>query len=512
MRVTFVHPAGQNFVLGQPDVTLLVNRMAPLGILQMAAWLDRLGHTTFVHDCLGPQAPRGVAKNTECVLATDPDLVAFSATTSAFLDAYDMAVLVKRKRPHVKVVFGGAHVSAVGASLLQHFPEVDCLCMGEGEGLMGDLASGKAPEQIGNLAYRDGEHVVGNPRRERIANLDELPFPAYEKLVGFPDHYHLPLFSFTKRHGATMVTSRGCTYACAYCDRSVFERRYTCNSPGYIWEHMRRLRDDFGVHHVNFYDDLFTANRLRIREFCDLLIRHPLGMNFNCAVRVGHADASVLSLLKRAGCFQVSVGIESGHPQLLARHKSKATLEAIGETIKRVHAAGLRAKGLFIFGLPGETPDTVRTTSDFIESLKLDELNISKFSPFPGAPLWAECIAGEDGKVHQDWRLMNCLQFTYVPKAFHSKDQMDLLYNQCIQRFFRGKHYQRLFRKRLWEHRWSLFYVLRHLPAFARANRHFKPRRTDFAPTDGWPAPHPFQASVLNSSRRPVSHLQPTQP
>ena len=85
------------------------------------------------------------------------------------------------------------------------------------------------------------------------------------------------------------------------------------------------------------------------------------------------------------------------------------------ETVKRVHSAGLRAKGLFIFGLPGETPDTVRTTSDFINALELDELNISKFSPFFGAPIWDECLAGASGTFHQDWRLMNCLHFTFLP-------------------------------------------------------------------------------------------------
>ncbi|MFH0935139.1 MAG: B12-binding domain-containing radical SAM protein, partial [Pseudomonadota bacterium] len=82
MRITFVHPAGFNFVPGQPDFSVLANRMPPIGILSLAAWLDKHGHTTFVHDCLGPFAPPSIEANAEIVLATNPDTIGFSATTS----------------------------------------------------------------------------------------------------------------------------------------------------------------------------------------------------------------------------------------------------------------------------------------------------------------------------------------------------------------------------------------------------------------------------------------------
>ena len=115
MRVTLVHPAGFNFVPGQPDFSVLANRMAPIGILSLAAWLEQHGHPTAVHDCLGPCAPAGLEANAEIILATKPELVGFSATTSGFMDAVDLAALLKKKRPDLRVVFGNVHASSLGA-------------------------------------------------------------------------------------------------------------------------------------------------------------------------------------------------------------------------------------------------------------------------------------------------------------------------------------------------------------------------------------------------------------
>jgi anaerobic magnesium-protoporphyrin IX monomethyl ester cyclase len=474
MRITLVHPAGFNFVPGQPDFSVLANRMPPVGILSLAAWLDKHGHETSVHDCLGPFAPPGIEENAEIILATNPEMIGFSTTTSGFMDAVDMAQHIKQRRPQVRIVFGNVHVSSIGAPLLEHFPEIDYLCIGEGEGAMLDLANGTPAAQISNLVYRDGARIVSNPRRQRILHLDELPFPAYEKLKGFPEAYHLPLFSYVKKHGATMITSRGCPYTCSFCDRTVFERLYRVNSAQYIYDHMKLLRDKFGVHHINFYDDLFTAQKKRVFELCDLLIEKPLGMQFNCAIRTGHTSDEMLQKLKRAGALMVSMGIESADPEMMRRHKAGVTLEAVKKTVEQIHAAGLRAKGLFIFGMPGETPETVKTTSDFILSLGLDEMNMTKFSPLYGAPIWEECVGGMSGEFHEDWRLMNCLNFVFLPKGFKSREAMDALYNWHILRFYNSKDYQRRFSRRLWQHRWSLWHLLRNLPQTIRANRYFR--------------------------------------
>jgi len=259
----------------------------------------------------------------------------------------------------------------------------------------------------------------------------------------------------------------------------VFEHLYRFNSAAYIYEQMRHLRDRFGVRHINFYDDLFTAQKSRVDELCALLIDRPLGMEFNCAIRTGHTSDEMLRLLRRAGALMVSLGVESADPAMMRRHKAGVTLDAVRETVAKIHAAGLRAKGLFIFGLPGETPETLRATSDFILSLDLDDMNMTKFSPLYGAPIWNECVSGRAGEMREDWRLLNCLNFAFRPEGFASREEMDLLYNWHVRRFYESKNYRRRFARRLWSHRWSLWHVARNAAKTLQATRYFSTNRAE---------------------------------
>jgi anaerobic magnesium-protoporphyrin IX monomethyl ester cyclase len=475
MRIVLVHPAGSNWIPGKKDITATANRMAPLGLLSIAAYLEREGHEVFVHDCLGPRAVIGVKHNVRVILEHNPGLVGFSATTSGFLDAWEMATAIKARSPDIRTVFGGVHVSALGKTLLDRFSPIDYLCPGEGEEILAEIAAGTDPARINGLIWKKGEEILVNPPRAPLPDLDKLPFPAYEKLYGFPWGYNLPLFSYVRVPGATMITSRGCPFQCSYCDRSVFKRGYRYNSAAYIYEHMKHLHTRFGVRHVNIYDDLFTANRNRITELCGRLIENPLGMQFNCAVRAGYTDRDLLRRLREAGCLMVSLGIESADPEMLQRHKAGVTLEQVRETVAMIQVEGLRAKGLFMMGLPGETEESIRRTSDFILSLGLDDMNMAKFTPFPGAPLWERIR--EEGSFEEDWRQMNCLNFVFVPKGIASRERLDQLYNEYVKRFYTDHNWRRRFRSRLWQHRHSLWHMARHLPDFIAARRQFEPDR-----------------------------------
>ncbi|MGB5217240.1 MAG: radical SAM protein [Smithella sp.] len=473
-RIVLVHPRGFNWFPGKRDITDIANRMVPQGLLSIAAYLIKQGHDVFVYDCLGPDAPLDLLKQAGEILAYQPQIVGFSATTSSFPDAADLARIIKEHIPDLITVCGGVHVSALEEKLLHDYPAFDFLVAGEGEETIAELAAGLDPAEIKGLIWKREGEMIANEPRPKISDLDALPFPAYEKLKGFPRDYHLPLFSYINTPGATMITSRGCMYQCSYCDRSVFKKGFRYNSADYIYEHMKHLREKFGVRHINIYDDLFTANRQRIVDLCQKLKRYPLDIHFNCAVRVGYTDDDLLKMLKNVGCLMVSLGIESADPAMLSRHKSGVSLDEVRDTVQRIQKAGLRAKGLFMMGLPGETEASIKRTSDFIISLGLDDMNMAKFTPFPGAPLWA--TIKEDGNFNEDWRLMNCLNFVFVPRGIESKERLDQLYNVHVKRFYSDKAWRQKFRKRIWQHRKSLAYLLRHLPSFWSAKNQFEPK------------------------------------
>ncbi|HEX9078762.1 MAG TPA: radical SAM protein [Desulfuromonadaceae bacterium] len=472
MRVLFVHPHGSNWLGGQRDISSVFNLMPPLGVLSIAALLEQNGIGVEIIDCYAtPLAPEALV---EQIAANPPDAVGFSCTTSSFPEGYRIACLLKERRPGIVTIVGGAHASTIGPTLLDSHPAIDYLVIGEGERTMLELARAgfRGAGQVPGVACRDatGRGVL-SAQRELIPDLDDLPFPAYRRLPLFPKRYNLPLFSYPKAPNTSIISSRGCPYSCSYCDRSVFSRGFRFNSPEYIVEHVAMLNRDYGIRHVFFYDDLFTFDRSRVARFCELKEQKRLPVSYNCIARLEHVDAELLALLKRSGCWQVNFGIESGDPEVLKKHRKFYGLDEVGKKLMLVHKAGMRVKGLFMVGLPGEDEAAIRRTIDYALSLPLDEINVTKFTPFPGAPIYG--TIREHGTFEENWELMNCMNFVFVPHGM-TKARLEGLYDEFIRRFYRRSRIHWGYTKMLWKSPHSIAAFLRHLPeilAFERKQK-----------------------------------------
>ena len=435
-RILLVHPLGYGAASAAGDIARTANIMPPLGLAMLAAFLERRGFTADIVDCFAdPAADRRIR---EYLADKRPALIGFSCTTSSFLDGARIAAAAKELLPGVTTVFGGAHVSALRERVLRDYPAVDLVAVGEGEETLSDLMDGgaQAPAGIPGVVYRDGAgEVLFTGCRQTIFELDSLPLPVYDKLKGYPGAYSLPIFNYPRTPNTSCISSRGCPYACSYCDRSVFGRSFRYNSAEYLFDHLRHLRERYGIRHINFYDDQFTFNRARVEKFCQLLLEKPLGMTFNCAVRAEHVDPPLLKDLKRAGCWMISLGIETGDEELLAQHRQRANVGLLAQTVRSIAAAGIRTKGLLMMGLPGETEASIRRSMDYVFSLPLDDFNLSKFTPFPGAPLY-ETIR-EVGAFDEDWEKLDCMNFQFVPKGM-TKERLEELFI-----LFYKTHYQR---------------------------------------------------------------------
>jgi anaerobic magnesium-protoporphyrin IX monomethyl ester cyclase len=419
-KVLLIHPLGYRSEAAGTDISRKANIMPPLGLASIAAYLKGKGIEGRIVDCYAKPYSENIIA--EYLRDERPAFVGFSCATANFLDGLRIARMAKGILSGVRVVFGGHHVSALKEDSLKAFPEIDFGIVGEGEQAMVELveARGEGLSRIGGLLYREsGDDVRFTGYRSESLDLDTLPFPAYEKLDGYPEAYRLPIFNYPTTPNSSCTSSRGCPYRCAYCDRSVFPTGYRCNSAEYLYEHFRYLKERFGIRHVNLYDDQFTFHRKRVDTFTGMMTDRPLGMTFNCAVRAEHIDYGILQKMKAAGCWMISLGIENGDEALLARHRKNADLDLVAEKIRLIKKAGIRVKGLMMMGLPGETKQSVMKSMKYVFSLPIDDINVSKFTPFPGSALYENIK--ELGSFDEDWEKMDCMHFQFIPKGMTKK-------------------------------------------------------------------------------------------
>jgi len=473
MHIVLFYPRGKKLIPGQKDITHLAAVLPSIGLASIAAVLRQRGHRVTLLDA----ALENMVSNAVWVsriISLRPDFLGFSANTPAFPDAYDVCQAVKEKNDAIKTIFGGVHVSWGKGQLLQQYSAIDYIVAGEGEYAFADIVDGTAPEKIPGVYCHGANTILQGPPQDKsnLCVMDDLPFPAYDLIQGFPKKYNLPLFQYPRHPGAHLISSRGCTYQCSYCDRSVFHKSFRWNSPEYTFELMKYLRTDFGIRHIYFYDDLFTLNRKRVERLCTLLEQSRPKITFNCIVRIGHIDSDLISLLKRGGCWLVNVGIESGDQSILDSHKEGLRLEDIRRDIEKLHRSGIYVKGLFMMGFPGETEASIQKTIDFACSLPLKDANITAFTPYPGAPITK--TIHELGEFKEDWEKMDCMHFVFRPNEIASFELLEKYYKQFISRFYSRRFLRPIYRKMLFEAPHSYWRLLKHAGTFLTYSRSIK--------------------------------------
>jgi len=323
-----------------------------------------------------------------------PNIVGITATTSLIEEANQIALLCKKE---IKVVIGGIHANSMPDETLQKFERFDFLIRGEGEFAILEMAKKKPLSKINGLSYRKGGKIVHNNARELNDNLDELPFPARELLP--MEKY----FSAGAKQTPSdyILSSRGCPYQCIFCaDHLVHGRKFRYRSPEDIIKEVEELYNR-GVKDWDFVDDNFTLIIERVERFCELMIENGLNkkMSWRCAngIRVDKITPKLLKKMKEAGCYMVSLGIESGNEQILKNMKKNTDLGKIEQAVKWCKKAKIETRGLFMFGNLGENEKTMRDTINFAKRLDLDTATFHITIPFPNTDYWR--IIKQEGKI-----------------------------------------------------------------------------------------------------------------
>jgi radical SAM superfamily enzyme YgiQ (UPF0313 family) len=443
--IVLINPPFENISKGFSCVKHIVNASPSLGLLHIAAMLRQAGYGVAIIESDAQRlTPEQVAKK---ALSMRPKYIGITLFTVGVDNARIIAKAIK-KNASIPVIVGGPHISSMGKETLERFSEFDVGVLHEGEFAVTqilDAYEGKITfDAIGGILFRRNGTLVQTPPSTQKIDLDALPLPAWDLLPDFPRAYPLAIFGYPKGPVATFSASRGCPFKCAFCDTSTFGSKIRYYSPQKVFEIMRFLQEKYGIKHLQFVDDLFVANKKRITELCDLIIQNNFKMTWSCTARVDTVKPEILAKMKQAGCWEISYGLESGSNRMLEIMKKSVTVEQAEQAVHWTHEAGIRCKGLFMLGYPGEDEESIAQTKAYVQRLPMTLMNMTKFTPYPGTPIYIELFGTTIRK--EDWDKMNGMNFIYKPENI-AVEKLDGEYKAILTDFYMRPHIKKLYVK-----------------------------------------------------------------
>jgi len=403
----------------------------PLGLCYLASAVRQKGYKPGIFD---PEALKYSVKETaEEIAGISPKYVGITSTTIAIGNAYNLSLLLKKLLPDIKIIIGGAHLTAVPEATMERYETFDIGVIAEGEEtvteLLDALDKGKSLEKVDGIIYRNKGKIVRTKPRDFIKDLDKIPIPAWDLLPDISTVYRPGIASFQRLPSTTLITSRGCPGQCVFCDRSVFGNSFRFHSAEYVLEMIRRLIRDYGIKDIFFQDDTFTLFRKRLIDICEKMISEKMDLTWTCNSRVEKIDPDLFKLMKKAGCYSVAFGIESGSPVILENLKKKMALSRINEVIDSADKAGLITRGFFLVGNPGETEETIMETINFTKKSNLSYVQVLSLTPYPGSELHDNYKKW--GELDDSWDKMNGRNIIFIPYGL-TKEKL----NYYLRKFY----------------------------------------------------------------------------
>jgi anaerobic magnesium-protoporphyrin IX monomethyl ester cyclase len=336
-----------------------------------------------------------------------PGLALVETSTPSIDFDLETAAAIKQSSPETFVALLGSHVTYFDRETVAENPGVDAVIRGEFEYTAADL--GLALQDGGNLSgvqgitYRDDDgDVRRNPDRPLFEPLDRMPFPARHIVQG--EGYRAGIYS--GGYPTAMVSSRGCPYRCTFClwpdvlYGHKFRARGAANVVGEIEEAVRVHGHD----EIYFDDDTFTIDRQRVMDVCRMIQERGLEreVEWIAQCRVDTVDREMLEAMKAANCGYILFGVESGSPEMLKKMKKGITLDRVRQAFKLTREVGIKTQAFFLFGMPGETQETIQETIEFAKEINASSTQFAIAIPHPGTALYEECKAN-GWLTSEDW-------------------------------------------------------------------------------------------------------------
>jgi magnesium-protoporphyrin IX monomethyl ester (oxidative) cyclase len=383
----------------------------PLGFLYMAGHLEKKGFEVKILDCpLHYRKRKIVSKDTvkiglfskdieREILDFKPDIVGVSCAYSAYeQDSFEIIELVRKIEPKlgkkVVVVVGGAHTSANPAYVLRN-NNIDIAVIGEGEEAMLEIAEkysrGKSLDSIKGTAVRKNKNIKINQPRQYIQNLDNLK-PSWH-LLDMPLYFNHPDNSSVtlRQPSIDIITSRGCPGNCVFCSiHTVWGRCWRGRSVKNVVDELEFLFKKYNVRQFRIQDDNLTLDRKRILGICSEIIKRNLDIRWDTpnGIAIWTLDKEVLRMMRKAGCYRITFGIESGSKRSQEYVRKIVDMGKIKDLIDYCHKIGIWVCSTFIIGFPYETKEDIEETKRFILNSKINFPFVYIAQPYPGTDMY----------------------------------------------------------------------------------------------------------------------------
>jgi radical SAM superfamily enzyme YgiQ (UPF0313 family) len=345
----------------------------------------------------------GIEEFAQKVQGYDPRLALIETSTPSIEFDLETAAAIKRFSPGTFVALLGSHVTYFDREILAENPAVDAVVRGEFEYTCADLAraldAGHDLGQVLGLTYRDGalsgsepgRNVQRNPDRPLFEPLDGMPFPARHIVKG--EGYRAGIYS--GGYPTAMVSSRGCPYRCTFClwPDILYGHKFRPRSAENVVDEIEQAVRKYGHDEIYFDDDTFTIDRQRVMDICRLINERGLEkeVEWIAQCRVDTVDREMLEAMKAANCGYILFGVESGSPKMLKKMKKGITLDKVRHAFKLTRDVGIKTQAFFLFGMPGETQETIRETIEFAKEINASSTQFAVAIPHPGTALYEEC-------------------------------------------------------------------------------------------------------------------------
>ena len=356
----------------------------PLELLQLASIVKSWKKT----ECLFIDA---VAENLspdkviERLKDYQPRLLVFMSGIEIFSEDMRAISLIKANLSQLKTASIGYLPSLSPEKTLAENPALDYIIRDEPElsfsELYDCLENNSFLADLPGIAYRDKGNIHIGKKRERIKDLDALPFPDRELLQ--PGLYNEFLLS---RPFTTIQASRGCPYECGFCVPA-YGREIVYRSVNNVYREIEEAVLKYKIKTIRFMDDTFTLNKRRLLELCGLILKRNLKFQWSCLSRVDTLDEEMLGIMRRSGCGRIYLGIETASERLLKLYRKGYSPGLIKSQVKLIRKRHIETVGFFIVG-GLQSQEEFKQDVSLAKEIGLDYIVAEKLTPYPGTAIY----------------------------------------------------------------------------------------------------------------------------